>query len=114
MPACVALLMMPMPVAAQTSPPQDDPSISSILPETRPGETARSVAGQTGQRQTREQVAQDIGIEPMARVNSRIQNRVQSRIRNRMDRYYDPQANTTSPFAVASDQARAANRGRRR
>lgn len=77
------------------------------------GETARSTVGQVGQRQTREQLAQDAGIEPMARINSRVQNRVQSRIRNRIDRYYDPQANATSPFDIAGDQARTAGRSPR-
>ncbi len=87
--------------------------VQQSLPETRQGETARSVAGQTGQRQTRDEVAVEAGIEPMGRINGRIQNRVQSRIRNRIDRYYDPQANATSPFAVAGDQARTAGRPRR-
>ncbi|WP_242121437.1 hypothetical protein [Sphingomonas lacusdianchii] len=87
--------------------------VQQPLPETRQGETARSVAGQTGQRQTREEVAAEVGIEPMGRINGRIQNRVQSRIRNRIDRYYDPNANATSPFAVAGDQARTAGRPRR-
>ncbi len=67
-------------------------------------DTGKSVAGQ---RQTRQQVAQETGIEPMGRISSRIQNRVQARIRNRIDRYYDPQANTTTPFLVAGDQLRA-------
>jgi hypothetical protein len=87
--------------------------VQQPLPETRQGETARSVAGQTGQRQSRELLSQDAGIEPMARINGRIQNRVQSRIRNRIDRYYDPQANAASPFEVAGDQARTAGRPRR-
>lgn len=87
--------------------------VQQPLPETRQGETARSAAGQTGQRQTREELAAEVGIEPMGRINGRIQNRVQSRIRNRIDRYYDPQANATSPFAVAGDQARTAGRPRR-
>ena len=82
------------------------------LPETRQGETARSAAGQAGQRQSREQIAQDASIKPTARINGRIQNRVQSRIRNRIDRYYDPQANAASPFEVAGDQARTAGRPR--
>ncbi len=47
---------------------------------------------------------------PLKRNDNRIQNRVQSRIRNRIDRYYDPQANATSPFKVASDQGRAVGR----
>lgn len=87
--------------------------VQQPLPETRQGETARSAAGQAGQRQTRELLAQDAGIEPMARINGRVQNRVQSRIRNRIDRYYDPQANAVSPFEVAGDQARTAGRPRR-
>lgn len=87
--------------------------VQQSLPETRQGETARSVAGQTGQRQTRDEVAVEAGIEPMGRISGRIQNRVQSRIRNRIDRYYDPQANATSPFVVAGDQARTAGRPRR-
>ena len=93
---------------------QDQPApVQQPVPETRQGETARSTVGQTGQRQNREQIAQDAGIEPMGRINSRVQNRVQSRIRNRIDRYYDPQANAASPFEVAGDQARAAGRPRR-
>lgn len=87
--------------------------VQQPLPETRQGETARSAAGQTGQRQTRDEVAVEAGIEPMGRISGRIQNRVQSRIRNRIDRYYDPQANAISPFAVAGDEARAAGRPRR-
>lgn len=87
--------------------------VQQPLPETRQGETARSVAGQAGQRQSRELLSQDAGVEPMARINGRIQNRVQSRIRNRIDRYYDPQANAASPFEVAGDQARTAGRPRR-
>lgn len=86
---------------------------SAITAQTIRGQAATSAAGQTGQRQTREEVAAEAGIEPMGRINSRIQNRVQSRIRNRIDRYYDPQANAASPFAVAGDQARAAGRPRR-
>lgn len=92
---------------------QQPAPIQQTLPETRQGETARSTAGQAGQRQTRELLSQDAGIEPMARINGRVQNRVQSRIRNRIDRYYDPQANAASPFEVAGDQARTAGRPRR-
>lgn len=76
------------------------------------GQVAESAVGQAGRRQTREQPM--AGIEPMARVNSRIQSRVQSRIHNRLDRFYDPQVNTASPFEVASDQARIASRPSRR
>lgn len=59
---------------------------------------------QPGQRQKREDVAPN--IEPLDRIESRIANRVQSRIRNRIDRFYDPQANATSPYVVAADQNR--------
>lgn len=110
-------LCLSMPAMAQDRYQDDaqDPAapIQQPLPETRQGETARSAAGQTGQRQTREEVAAEAGIEPMGRIANRVQNRVQSRIRNRIDRYYDPQANATSPFAVAGDQARTAGRPRR-
>ncbi|WP_308815767.1 hypothetical protein [Sphingomonas sp. GV3] len=44
----------------------------------------------------------------MARIDNRIQNRVQSRIRNRIDRFYNPQADAASPFAVADEQTRTA------
>lgn len=111
------LILLAAPVAAQDRYQENSQDqlapIQQPLPETRQGETARSVAGQTGQRQTRELIAQDAGIEPMARIGSRVANRVQSRIRNRIDRYYDPQANAASPFAVAGNQARTAGRSRR-
>lgn len=94
---------------------QPDQSTTDYVQEESPsspminaGKTAPSSIGQVGQRQTREMLAQDAGIKPMARINNRIQNRIQSRIRNRIDRYYDPQANATSPFQVAGDQARIA------
>lgn len=81
--------------------------------ETNPtGPTARSSAGQVGQRQTRDTAAQQAGIKPMARISNRIQNRVQNRIRNRIDRNYDPQANATDPFVVADEQAREGGRPR--
>lgn len=70
------------------------------------GSVANSAAGKAGQRQETDQNAAN--IDPIARLDTRIQNRVQSRIRNRIDRYYDPQANATSPFKVAADQARTA------
>lgn len=111
------LILSVAPVAAQNRYQDEDQAqlapVQQPLPETRQGETARTLAGQAGQRQTRELLSQDAGIEPMARINGRIQNRVQSRIRNRIDRYYDPQANAASPFEVAGDQARTAGRLRR-
>ncbi|MGN5376475.1 hypothetical protein [Sphingomonas hankookensis] len=110
-------LLSAIPAAAQDRYQEDGQEqvapIQQSLPETRQGETARSVAGQTGQRQTREILSQDAGIEPMARISGRVRNRVESRIRNRIDRYYNPQANAASPFEVAGDQVRAAGRPRR-
>ncbi|MBB3880146.1 hypothetical protein [Sphingomonas pseudosanguinis] len=109
------LIGLATPAAAQDryQEPDQIQQAPQSLPETRQGETARSTVGQTGQRQTREIISQDAGIEPMARINNRIQNRVQSRIRNRIDPYYDPQANSTSPFRVAGDQVRLSGRARR-
>lgn len=68
------------------------------------GTLSRSAVGTVGQRKNRDNAT--IGVAPTGRLNSRIANRVQSRIRNRIDRYYDPEANATSPFQVAADQAR--------
>ncbi|MCP3732913.1 hypothetical protein M9978_21075 [Sphingomonas sp. MG17] len=76
------------------------------------GRTARSSVGQAGQRQTRDTVAEQAGIKPMARIVSRIQNRVQNRIRNRIDRNFSPKANATDPFVVAEDQVRKSGRPR--
>ena len=76
------------------------------------GQVTRSTVGQVGQRQTRAEMA--TGDAPTGRTNTRITNRVQSRIRNRIDRYYDPQVNAASPFAVAGDQARTAGQPPRR
>lgn len=104
----LTLLMYVVPAVAQ-----DRDQAPPPLPETRQGETARSAAGQVGLRQSREQVGADSGLEPMGRINGRIQNRVQARVRNRIDRYYDPRANATSPFVVASEQATAVERPRR-
>lgn len=66
------------------------------------GQLAESAAGQVGQRQTAGN--SQAHIEPLGRLNNRIANRVQNRIRNRIDRSYDPTANTTSPFEVATEQ----------
>jgi hypothetical protein len=68
------------------------------------GSVPASSVGDVGQRQTREKAMPNVA--PTGRLTNRIQNRVQSRIRNRIDRNYDPQANATSPFAVAETRAR--------
>lgn len=65
---------------------------------------AKSSVGTVGKRQEARSLT---NIKPTARLDTRIANRVQSRIRNRIDRFYDPQANATSPFKVAADQASA-------
>lgn len=106
-------MLVALPAAAQDMERSDDTQDMLMTQPAPPRENPRSAAGQAGQRQTRQQVAQDTGIEPMGRINSRIQNRVQSRIRNRIDRLYDPQANATAPFVVAGDQLRTTARPRR-
>jgi hypothetical protein len=78
--------------------------------DARVARTSDVNAGRVGQRQTREDAAQETGIEPMARINSRIANRVQARLRNRIDRNYDPQANAAAPFAAAEAQTRGKKR----
>lgn len=75
------------------------------------GATADTGSGEIGQRVRHTGLTAD--TDPLGRISARIQNRVQNRIRNRIDRYYDPQANATTPFAVASEQAAAAGRPRR-
>lgn len=94
------------PQATQQSRPQPMPAQSD-----RAGRVATSSVGEVGQRQTREQMAPN--TQPMARIASRINTRVQNRIRTRIDRNYSPQANATSPFAVAEEQARTSSRRRR-
>jgi hypothetical protein len=101
------LLLIAAPAAAQrgeSDAVDDRPQLPAPAPEAKPGQVAKSTVGQVGKRQTREDVAKVVA--PMARINSRIQNRVQSRIRNRIDRNYDPTANASSPFEVASEQVR--------
>ncbi|GGB91915.1 hypothetical protein GCM10011494_07860 [Novosphingobium endophyticum] len=97
----VSLVLAPLPSMAQTQSQRQTQGRPQTQNEQLPGRVAESAVGEVGQRQTREQA----NIEPMARINSRIANRVQNRIRNRIDRYYNPQANTTSPFEVAAEQA---------
>jgi hypothetical protein len=87
-------------------------AVNATAQERPSGQVARSAVGQAGQRQTRQDVTSD--VEPMARISNRIQNRVQSRIRNRVDSFYDPQSNATSPFEIASEQARTTGRPSRR
>lgn len=91
--------------AQQNQPAQQNPE-PAIVPPAAVGQVAESSVGRTGQRQTREDAAAN--IEPMGRINDRVANRVQNRIRNRIDRYYNPQANSSSPFEIAADQARQA------
>lgn len=84
---------------------------ASALQAQTVGRVAQSAAGAVGQRQRREDVAPE--ADPMQRINNRVANRVESRMRNRIDRYYDPRANTTSPFKDAAAQAEAGGRSRR-
>lgn len=82
------------PDQASYEPPQND------LPQ--------SAAGQAGLRQTRDQLARDAGLQPLARIDSRVRNRLQSRIQNRIDPAYNAPANATSVIEVADEQARIA------
>lgn len=84
--------------------------VAPVLIDSHVTRTPDINAGKVGQRQTRADVVSDIGVDPMARINNRIANRVQSRLRNRIDKDYDPQANATSPFLVAQEQARGVRR----
>ena len=81
-----------------------EPSVTII--ENRSGRIAEASVGVVGQRQTRSQTA--IGNRSTARVSGRLQTRVQNRLRNRIDRYYNPQANATDPFAVAEAESMSA------
>ena len=88
-------------------------TIPASAQEQSEARVAESAVGEVGQRQTSAQL--DTVSQPLGRIDNRIRNRVQSRIRNRVDRFYDPQANATSPFTVASDSARTPDQaGRRR
>lgn len=96
---------------------QDEEATPAAPPPLRPaadsnqvGGLARSSVGQLGQRQDRTLL--NPTAKPMARISNRIQNRVQLRIRNRIDRSYSPQANATSPFAVAEEETRPTPRRR--
>ena len=108
---CTALPAQGQIVTDQQTQEQEIPQLPP-QPIDPPGRVADSAVGEVGQRQTRGQAAQ--GVVSTARVGNRIPNRVQSRLRNRIDRYYDPQANATSPFVVAEGQARRASNPSRR
>lgn len=114
----VAAQVQSLPITSSVNDAQDDeqPMVQqrrqTPIDTSSVGRTARSSVGQVGQRQTRDMVAQQMGVKPMARIASRIQNRVQSRIRNRIDRNYDSQVNATDAFAVAEDQTRSGGRPR--
>lgn len=70
------------------------------------GQTARTGAGQVGQRQSREVTTATLGRAPLNRLDTRLRTRVQSRIRNRIDRGYVGGAAGTSAFdAAAAEQA---------
>jgi hypothetical protein len=95
-----------VPVGAQNTPKGE------LRSRQEAGRTANVGGGRVGERQA--QQANSPNIDPLRRIESRIQNRVQNRIRNRIDRYYDPQANTRSPFEVAREQASNARKPKSR
>ena len=97
-------------VADQEQEQQAPPPQQTQTPLRPTGRVATSSVGEAGQRQTRDQAH---GIEPTARIDSRVQNRVQNRVRTRIDRDYDAQATTASPFAAAEDHSRTTGRRHR-
>lgn len=111
----MAMAVSSMPLLAQTTtssagggqlPTSVDASVS-VPPEVRvqlPGRNASSSSGVAGERQSPGLTPGS--ADPYAKISTRISNRVENRIRNRIDRYYDPLANATSPYAVAAEQAR--------
>lgn len=106
--AFAAVIVSPAPVlAGQSRDLAVDPDSPPVVVDTKVAQTPEANARQVGERQTRENAARQIGVEPMARINSRIANRIQNRLRNRIDRYYDPRANATAPFAAAIRETRA-------
>lgn len=78
----------------------------------RPGRVATSTVGEAGRRVEADD-PNAAAVRPMARIQNRIANRIQSRIANRIDRDYDPQATSISPFQMAQDRVRASGRTRR-
>lgn len=88
----LATMATPAFAQGQGQPPPDQ------LPET--------AVGKVGERQSGEQA--QAYVAPMGRIDSRVANRILNRIQSRIDRYYNPRANTTSPFEVAADRARKA------
>lgn len=79
-------------------------SLNPITPaqeRTPAAAAASSAAGTPGQRLEPDQVLGK--VKPMARLETRVASRVQSRIRNWIDRGYDPQANATSLYKIATD-----------
>jgi hypothetical protein len=80
----------------------------ALAQQVQPGDTATVAGTQVGDRQTREQAAP--GIQPNRRLATRVQNRVRSRIRNRIDAQYNPEADATTPFETAAEQANNAGR----
>ncbi|MBY9063474.1 hypothetical protein K7957_11085 [Sphingomonas yunnanensis] len=114
MKVALALALLWLGTGAAAAAQQSTPSTATTADDSSPSRLATSSAGTTGQRQSREITAKEVGIEPMARIDDRIANRVESRIRNRLDRFYDPQANALSPFKDAGEKARTAARKLRR
>lgn len=69
-------------------------------------ETVRSAIGQAGQRQTRDQLRTEAGIEQPRRVDNRLETRVPARLRSRIDRQFIPVASASAQVTAAQNQAR--------
>jgi hypothetical protein len=103
-----------LPAFAQTSEQADEPFVKqdrSDVDTTPTGQTARSLAEQVGQRQTKREAAL---TNPNARLSTRVQSRVQTRIRSRLDRYYDANPDIGTAVRDAEEEARRRSVPRRR
>ncbi|MGC6399985.1 hypothetical protein ACNI3Q_05330 [Sphingomonas sp. FW199] len=85
-----AMLLASTPLAAQLAPQTEAPPAPVI--DTAARQAPVTDAGQIGQRQTRADIANGAGIQPMARINNRVSTRVETRFRNRLDRNYSEQS----------------------
>ena len=79
------------------------PSTTAANSDNALSQPKQTGVGRAGQRQNRDATT---GIVALQRLDTRVVSRVQTRLRTRIDRYYDPQANATSPFKVAGERLR--------
>lgn len=109
--ATVGLAQSGSPATDGANQQPEQPVAAQVRPN-QAGRVADSLVGEVGQRQTRERAVP--GVNPIARLNTRVTNRIQSRLRTRIDRYYDPQLNSTDAFVAAEAEIRRAGSPRGR